>query len=141
MRAPWHLTVVALLALAWNGMGAFDYVMTQTRNAGWMARFSPAQLEYFYSFPPWAVACWAFGVWGAVAGSVLLLLRSALALWAFVLALAGIAGTALWQFVLAPVPFFQIAGGFEAAFSAVIVLVTILLIAYARAMKVRGLLR
>jgi hypothetical protein len=141
VRYPWHLIMVALLSLAWNGMGALDYVMTQTRNEGWMARFSPAQLEYFYGFPSWAVACWALGVWGAVAGSVLLLLRSALALWAFVLSLLGIAGTSLWQFALSPVPFFQIAGAVEAAFSAVIVAVTILLIAYARAMKRRGLLR
>ena len=69
-RRPWHLVVVGILALLWNAMGAFDYTMTQTRNEAYMSRFTSEQLEYFYSFPSWAVATWATAVWGSVLGAI-----------------------------------------------------------------------
>lgn len=141
MKTPWHLWLVGFLSLLWNGIGALDYVMTMTRNAAYMGQFTPEQLEYFYAFPVWAVGCWALGVWGAVAGSALLLLRSKLAIWAFVISLLGITGTWIWQFLLSPVPFSQIAGPAALWFSAAIVLVTFGLLWYARAMKIRGVLR
>ena len=37
-------------------MGAFDYVMTETRNEAYMAEFTPEQLEFFYGFPAWMIA-------------------------------------------------------------------------------------
>lgn len=140
MRAPWHLWVIGILSLLWNAVGAFDYLMTMTRNATYMGNFTEEQLAYFYGFPTWAVAAWALGVWGAVAGSFLLLLRSRLAIWAFVLSLVGITGTALFQFVLSPTDATQIMGQEAVWFSAAIALVGFLLLWYARAMKVRGVL-
>ena len=55
--------------------GAFDYTMTQTKNAEYLAAFTPEQRTYFESFPTWMEAAWALGIWGALAGSALLLLR------------------------------------------------------------------
>ena len=48
----------------------------------------------------------AVGAWrvGALIGSVLLLLRRKLAVTAFGLSLAGLAGSTLYQFVIAPAP-------------------------------------
>jgi hypothetical protein len=40
---PWHLWVIGIVALLWSGMGAMDYVMTQTRNAAYMSAFTPEQ--------------------------------------------------------------------------------------------------
>ncbi|MEX0892485.1 MAG: hypothetical protein WEB88_09975 [Gemmatimonadota bacterium] len=68
-RTPVHLWVIGALALLWNSVGAFDYLMTQTRNEGYMGQFSAEQLEYFYGFPTWVVAFWALAVWGGVAFS------------------------------------------------------------------------
>ncbi|MEJ2542305.1 MAG: hypothetical protein P8188_20455, partial [Gemmatimonadota bacterium] len=75
LRTPWHLWLVGVLALLWNAMGAFDYLMTETRNEGYMGQFTPEQLEYFYAFPAWVVAFWAIAVWGGVLGAIFLLLR------------------------------------------------------------------
>ena len=61
-RAPWHLWAVGIVGLLWSGMGAFDYLMTQTENESYMAQFSPEQLEFFYGFPTWTVAFWAIAV-------------------------------------------------------------------------------
>ncbi len=44
-----------------------------------MSRFPPQQREYFESFPLWAVALWAIGVFGGAIGCLLLLLKSRLA--------------------------------------------------------------
>ncbi len=54
-----------------------------------MSQFTPEQLAFFYGFPKWAVAGWAFGVWGAFAGSIGLLMRKKWSVWAFAVSLAG----------------------------------------------------
>ena len=79
VATPKHLWVVGVLALLWNCMGAFDYVMTESRNASYLRGFTRQQLDYFFGFPAWVIACWAIAVWGGVAGSLLLLLRKRLA--------------------------------------------------------------
>ena len=74
---PRHLWIVGALSLLWNCIGAADYTMTQTRNSAWLQGITAEQLAYLHDFPTWAVSAWALGVWGALAGSILLLLRSA----------------------------------------------------------------
>ena len=32
MKKPTHLWIVGFLALIWNGIGCYDYVMTRVRN-------------------------------------------------------------------------------------------------------------
>ena len=81
-RVPRHLWVVGILALLWNGIGAFDYAATQFRWQPYMSQFTPEQLAYFYGFPAWATAAWAIAVWSAVIASAGLLLRRSWA-WAF----------------------------------------------------------
>ena len=140
MKSPWHLWVIAIVSLLWNAMGAFDYAMTQTRNPAYMGQFTPEQLDYFYGFPTWVVACWAVGVWLAVAGSVLLLLRSASALWAFILSFLGMILTSVYSYGLAEVSMTDIVGTEAQVFMAAIVFVVLFLILYARRMKIAGVL-
>lgn len=138
-RTPWHFWVIGILLLAWNAMGALDYVMTQTANEAYMAQFSEEQLAYFYGFPIWVVALWAISVWGAVLGSILLLLRRGLAQLVFVISLI--------TFVLNAVYTFGLSNGLEmmgtggAIFSGVIFLVEVFSVWYASRMKARRVLR
>lgn len=139
VATPRHLWIVGVVALLWNAMGAFDYVMTQTRNAGYMARFTPEQLEYFTGFPAWVDGAWALAVWGAVAGSVLLLLRSRWAGLAFLVSLVCMVITTIHNYFLSNG--LEIMGGAgPLAFSAVIFLVSVGLFIYARAMCNRRVL-
>lgn len=140
MKAPWHLWVIAIVSLLWNSGGAFDYYMTHTRNEAYMGEFTPEQLDYFYSYPTWSVATWAIGVWLSVAGSILLLFRSAMALWAFILSFVGMFLTSVYSFGLAEVSMTEIAGPEAQIFMAAIVLVGLFLIWYARRMKIVGVL-
>ncbi len=102
---PWHLWLVGVIALLWNGFGAYDYVQTQTGNLAYfesmdgMDATPQEMLDYFQSYPAWMDAVWAIGVWGAVIGSLLLLLRSRFAVHAFALSLLGLAGSAVYQLV------------------------------------------
>jgi len=138
-RAPWHLWVVGIAALLWNAVGALDYVMTQTRNAQYMAAFTAEQLAFFYGLPAWTVAAWAIAVWGGVLGSLLLLLRKSLAVWIFLASLAGVVLTTIQNYVLSNG--MEIMGGPGAAvFAAVIFVVAVALYVYARAMAARRVL-
>src|SRR3546814_4715800 len=64
VKTPWHLWVVGVLSLLWNAVGAFDYTMTKLNDADYLSAFTPEQIAYFQSFPLWANAGWALGVWG-----------------------------------------------------------------------------
>jgi hypothetical protein len=139
-RAPVHFWIVAVLAAVWNAFGCFDYLMTQTRNADYLAHFTDSQRAYFESFPMWMEACWAFGVWGGMAGALLLLLRSRYAVAAFAVSLAGLAISTFYQYVLSTPPPEMMAGGMI-AMNIVIWAVAIGLLLYAMRMRRNGVLR
>ncbi|HHP7238857.1 hypothetical protein [Longibacter sp.] len=138
-RPPKHLWIVGGLSLVWNAFGAFDYAMTQFQVEAYMSNFTAEQLDYFYGFPAWANAVWALGVWGAVAGSVGLLLKKAWAEWAFGISIVGLVGTSIYTMVLTDGT--AIMGGPSVMiFSIVLWLITIGLYVYSRAMARKGVL-
>ena len=89
VKVPWHFWVVCVVSALWNLFGAYDYVMSVTSNADYLANFSPEMVELMRGFPAWATALWAIGVWASVAGSLLLFLRSRFAALAFIVSFLG----------------------------------------------------
>jgi hypothetical protein len=138
VRTPWHLWAVGVVALLWNSFGGFDYVMTQTQNAGYLAQFTEEQRTYFQSFPMWMEAVWAIGVWGGVLASVLLLLRSK---WAFPAFLASLIAFAISVVYGQMSGAGDIMGSMGMIFSAVIFLLGLGFVIYSRTMARRGVLR
>jgi len=96
-KTPWHLWIVGLASLGWSTFGAIDFTMTNTRNAAYLAQFPPEMMQIVDTFPIWSIVAWGCGVWGAVVGSVLLLLRSRGAVMAFAISLAGLAVSQYYQ--------------------------------------------
>ncbi len=139
-RTPVHLWVVGILATLWNAFGCFDYLMTQTRNAQYLANFTDPQRIYFESFPVWMEAVWALGVWGGMAGSLLLLMRSRYAVAAFAVSLAGLAVSTVYQYVLATLPEGMMTGAMI-GMNLAIWAVAIALLVYALRMRRQGVLR
>src|SRR6185295_803344 len=86
---PWHLWLIGILGGLWSSIGVVSFVLTQMRVEAVMSRFPPQQRAYFESFPLWAVAFWAIGVFGGVIGCLLLLLKNRLA---FPVLLASVIG-------------------------------------------------
>ncbi|MEP1208561.1 MAG: hypothetical protein ABJM29_19345 [Rhizobiaceae bacterium] len=140
MKTPWHLWVIGLLMLLWNGMGAMDYVMTVSRNPDYLAQFTPERLAFLDAFPTWAKASWALAVWLSVLGSVVLLLRSRHAVWMLGGGLLFMVITTIHNLFLADVPALDTMSGFEMGFSLVIFVLAIAQVVYARAMARRGVL-
>ena len=95
-----HLWIVGGFSLLWNAFGAFNYWVTQTRSPTVMAQLSKEQRAFIDNAPIWVDASWAFGVWGALAGSILLLMRSRFAVSAFILSLLGLAANSFYQLSL-----------------------------------------
>jgi hypothetical protein len=139
-RTPWHVWAVGLLSLAWNAIGGIDYTMTQTHNAAYLAAATPAQLAWFAGFPAWEVSAWALGVWGAIAGSLLLLARSRNAVAVFGVSLAALAVSSVYQWFVNPPPGETQTGGMLALDFAIWG-IAIALLLYAQRMKARGVLR
>lgn len=145
-KTPWHLWVVGALALLWNSGGAYDYTMTQTRNMDYLTAGAEAWnldpgvlIAYYTAFPAWADAAWARGVWGAIAGSLLLLLRSRFAFHAFLISIIGLAGTTAYTMTSDIPPELQSTSAW--LFSAAIVIITVLLTYYAKRQTAAGILR
>lgn len=99
---PWHLWVVGVIAVLWNAYGGYDYIMSVTQGATYMAAagMTPEQIAYYDAMPAWMMSVWAIGVWGGVAGSILLLLRSKLAFPVFAVSLAAFLLSLFCSYVL-----------------------------------------
>jgi hypothetical protein len=87
---PWHLWVVGIVGILWNGYGCYDYYMTNTAGDAYLKSMgmTDAAIAYMHSYPDWMVAVWAIGVWGALLGTLLLLLKRK---WAFPVFAASLA--------------------------------------------------
>lgn len=86
---PWHLWLIGIVGGLWSSMGVVSFVLTQMNVEAVMSRFPPEQRAYFESFPLWADAFWAIGVFGAAIGCLLLLLKNRLAVHVFLASLIG----------------------------------------------------
>ena len=140
MTTPVHLWIVGIFAVIWNAGGAYDYVMTQTENADYLAMLTEAQRAFLDRGPVWFEAAWAVGVWFSVLGALLLLARSRFAGSAFALSLAGLIVSSVYSFAIADRTGLEMSAG-QIGFTAAIYIVLILLWVYARAMTRRGVLR
>ena len=144
-RTPVSIWIVGILATLWNGFGAYDYLMTRLRNADYVANMMPgadpkAVFAWVDAFPIYAQIAWPLGVWGGLAGSILLLLRSRFAVHAFAISLLGaVVGMAYQLFAAPPMP------GPESAMTKVmpfvIIAIATFLLWFASAMRKKGVLR
>ena len=138
-RVPVHLWIVGVLALLWNAFGCYDYLMTNLENAAYLERFSADQIAYMHSLPAWLTAAWAIGVWGGLAGSLLLLIRSRYAVWALGLSCVGAIVGLGYQLMMTAMPA-SMKHGLMGIMPWVIILITIFLLWYSWSMEKKGVL-
>ena len=138
---PKHFWIVAILSVLWNAYGAYDYLMTNLDPAGYIASagFGPEVAAWFESFPTWAVAAWAVGIWASVAGALLLLVRSRHAATAFLLSFVGALVSFGYQFTSDRPA--EVAGGSAMIMPVVILVAIVLQWYYARRQAAAGVLR
>lgn len=144
-KTPIWFWIASVAALLWNAFGAFDYLMTRTRNVEYLSQMPgmTAQdiLTYIDGFPFYAQFGWGLGVWGGLLGAILLLARSRFAVHAFAASLLGAVVSFSHQYsggAQMPAAMEQGAHQYMPLF---IILVAIGLLLFARAMWKRGVLR
>ena len=142
-KAPMHLWIVGSVALLWNAFGCYDYLMTKTRNADWIAGMMPdvdpnAVFAWVDAAPVWSQLGWGLGVWMGLLGSLMLLLRSRWAVPSFGLSLLG-AVLGLGYQMANPMP--GVSGAMATVMPIVIILVAAGLFLYARRQAANGVLR
>jgi len=136
---PWHLWLVGIVGFLWSSMGVVSFMLTEMNVEAVMSRYPPQQREYFESFPMWAVAFWAIGVFGGVIGCVLLLLKKRVAFPVLLVsAIGAIVSNLGGLFLLGGVKVMRETGGL--GFTAVPIVLGLLLACYARTMSKKGLL-
>jgi hypothetical protein len=140
-KTPWHLWLVGVIAVLFNGIGAFDYVMSMAQGASYMASagMTPAQIAHYQEMPGWMVAVWTIGVWGAMLGSVLILLRNKRAFPVFAVSLAAFLVSLIYTYVLTDGG--KIMGGQMAIASVVITVLLLFFMLYSWLMTTRSVLR
>jgi len=140
-RAPWNYWLVSVVAVLWNGFGAYDYVMSHTQGDAYFrqAGMTEAQIAYMHGYPAWMTAIWALGVWGAVAGAILLLARSRFALYAYVASLAAFVMSLIYSYLLSDEA--KVLGQQASIMNVVILTGFLFFVWHAWAMTKRGVLR
>lgn len=105
-KAPWQLWAIGAIAVVWNAYGGYDYFMSKTQGDAYMTAsgMTPEQIAYYHAMPAWMTAVWAVGVWGALLGSVLLLLRNRFAVPVFIASLAAFVLSVVYQRLISPMP-------------------------------------
>jgi len=106
VKTPWHLWAVGVGGVLWNAFGCYDYFMSNTAGESYFQKMgmTAEQIAHFMAMPSWMTAVWAVGVWGAMLGSLLLLLRSRWAVEVFIASLAAYVLSLVYAYVISPAP-------------------------------------
>ncbi len=140
-KTPWHLWLVGAVAVLFNSVGVFDFVMSMAQGPAYMASagMTQAQIDHYQRMPGWMTAVWAIGVFGAFAASVLILLRNRLSAPVFAVSLAAFLLSLVYTYVLSDGG--KVMGQQMAVTSAVIAVLLALFMLYAWWQTKRGVLR
>jgi FtsH-binding integral membrane protein len=139
VRTPLHLWIVGGIGLLWNAFGAYDYLASKLQGEPYYRAMgmTDAQIAYMNAFPAWMTVVWATGVWGALLGTVLLLLRKRAAAPVFLLSLAAFLASLAYAYLLSDGA--AVMG--DMAYMQIVVLAGCLFFAgYARALARKGVL-
>jgi hypothetical protein len=141
LKTPWHLWLVGVVAVLFNSIGVFDFVMSLAQGDAYLASagLTPAQVAHYHQMPVWMTADWAVGVFRALIGSALILLRHKLAWPILAVSLAAFLLMQVYNYVLTDGG--KILGPSMAITSAIIAGLLALFTAYAWWMTRRGVLK
>jgi hypothetical protein len=133
---PWHLWVVGILTLLWNGSGAVTILMAQM---GRLPDISADEAAYYAAQPTWNVILTNIATFAPVLAGIALLLRSQRAVWLFALSLALILALDVYELVVGTSR--ALANQGALIVTVIIAVIAVLQLVYSTAMKKRGVLR
>lgn len=127
---------IAGAAFAWDLLGVVAYLGTVMASPGAIAELPAAQQELLANTPAWSTGLFAIAVWGGVTGTLLLLLRKALAVPVLIVSLVAVAlnGGYTWFMTNA----LEALGAGQAIFAAIILAIAAFLVWFAKDAKGKG---
>lgn len=134
-KTPWHLWVVAVLTLLWDGSGAYTIMMAQ---AGKLSTLTPDEAAYYAAQPSWFVIATDIALVSALLAGIALLFRSRMAVWLFALSLVLILLNNAYDLVAGTSRVIVSQGALIV--TVIIAVIAVLQLLYAVAMKKRAVL-
>ena len=135
-KTPWHLWVVGILSLVWNASGAFVIMSAQS---GSVMDMDAREVAHYAAQEPWFVAVTDVALVAAALAAVALLLRSRWAVHLYWLSIGAIVVTSVYDIAQGTALLLQDRGWL--ILDIVTTSLAILQLAYAIAMRRRGVLR
>jgi hypothetical protein len=135
-KRPWHLWVVAILTFLWNGLGAYTIMMAQ---AGRLSDVDAEETAYYAAQPIWFVIATDMALVLPLAAAVALLFGSQKAVWLFALSVIAIVVNNTYDVAARTSLALADRGWF--ILTTIIVTIAVLQLAYAWAMRKRGVLQ
>jgi hypothetical protein len=139
MTASRSFTIVAIVLLIWNLIGVAAFTMQYTADLGALSRTDPYTARIFAEMPGWAWGAYGVAVGAGTIGAILLVLRKAAAVVPF--AASVIAVIVQFGYSFLGTDMLAVKGASATAFPAVILLIAIFQLLYARSMGRKGVIR
>lgn len=136
---PKWFWILAILALLWNLMGLLAFVAQMMMTEEAMATLPEAQQEIYRNIPAWVKIAFAVAVIGGTIGTILLLMRTKLAIPVLVISLIGVLLQYGYMFFMSNTP--SVMGAGAMVLPALVVLISIGLIPYSIFCKSKGFLK
>ncbi|MDU8942878.1 hypothetical protein [Ovoidimarina sediminis] len=140
MKAPWHLWLVGIAALIWNGFGATDYVLTRYDVEAYTSMMSPEMKATLAAYPVWMDVVWALAVWLPLLAAIQLLSQRKSAAVTFGLGLIAALVAGAYNYILTDPPLNVVAGNAVMILWVAVAVIALLQWLYARAMAKAGYL-
>ena len=139
IRVPVWFWIVSGVALLWEAMGCYSYLMEVSMNSARIAALPEAERTLMQSTPAWLYAVFAVAVWVGLLGAVSLLMRRAWARSLFIVSLVAVLIQFGWWFLVQKAA--SVLGRSAYGLPALIVVVAVLLVWFSGVATKRGWLR
>lgn len=128
--------LIAVFALLWNLLGVAMFCMQFMATPEQIAAMPPETRQVREALPDWVQAAYAIAVFGGVLGGIGLLLRKRWAATFFLVSLVGLVAQCLGTFLLTPA--WSTMGPSGLVLPAVLLVIALFLLSYARRAAARG---
>lgn len=136
VKPPRYFFWIAIAAFIWDLFGVMAYVGTVTIGPEALAEMPEAHRVLMENTPAWSTGLFAIAVWGGVLGTLLLILRKALALPVLVVSLAAVVINAAYTWFMTDA--YEVLGAGQAAFAVLILAIAAFLVWFANDAKGKG---
>jgi len=131
----WHIWVVGVLSLLWNGMGALTVMMAQS---GKLPNVDALEASYYAAQPFWFMIATNIALLATIAAALALLIRSRFATWLYAFALVAFVINNVYD--LAAGTSLMLVDRGWLVMTCIIATISVLQLVYAWTMKKRGVL-